>query len=411
MSEDDKMLSPEQAQNIVLDHIHPLSIERVALLETLGRVLAEDILARSDNPPLDNSAMDGYALHHADIAGVTPDVSVTLEMIEDIPAGQMGQQTVERGQTSRIMTGAPVPTGADTVIPVEGTLCHNNHIEIIEGDDKGANIRCRGEDFHCGQLLIAAGSECGPGEIAIMASQQRSYPAVYRRPTLAILSTGDELAEIDQTVQKGHIVTSNTYGLAALALANGAIPHMLPIAPDDKAAIRQAVESALEADFILSSGGVSVGEYDFIKTVLDEMGAESKLWRVAMKPGKPLFFALLQGKPYFGLPGNPISSLMSFLQFVRPAIRKASGHPPDHLVLPEARAILDQAVENDGTRRQYMRARLRQENGQLHAAVQTSQGSHILTSMLGANGIVVLAPEECLEAGEEVRVQLIGPVN
>jgi molybdopterin molybdotransferase len=243
-----------------------------------------------------------------------------------------------------------------------------------------------------------------------MASQQRSFPAVYRRPSVAILSTGDELAEIDQPVEKGHIVTSNTYGLAALALANGAVPRMLPIAPDDQNAIRQAVESALEADFILSSGGVSVGEYDFIKKVLDDMGAEPKLWRVAMKPGKPLFFSLLQGKPYFGLPGNPISSLMSFLQFVRPAVRKAAGHPQDRLLLPQARAVLDQTLENDGDRRQYMRARLRRQEGRLHAAVQASQGSHILTSMLGANGIVVLAPYERVEAGQQAQVQLIGPV-
>jgi molybdopterin molybdotransferase len=410
MPEEGKMLTPEQAQDIVLQHIRPLGHERVALLETLGRVLAEDILARSDNPPLDNSAMDGYALRHADIANLAPGASVTLEMIEDIPAGQIGQKTVGPGQTSRIMTGAPVPAGADSVIPVEDTGGHGEHIEIIEGDEKGANIRQRGEDFQRGDLLIKAGSECGAGEISIMASQQRSFPAVYRKPSVAILSTGDELAEIDQLVEKGHIVTSNTYGLAALALANGAVPRMLPIAPDDESAIRQAVESALEADFILSSGGVSVGEYDFIKKVLDDMGAEPKLWRVAMKPGKPLFFSLLQGKPYFGLPGNPISSLMSFLQFVRPAVRKAAGHPQDRLLLPQARAVLDQMLENDGDRRQYMRARLRRQEGRLHAAVQASQGSHILTSMLGANGIVVLAPYERVEAGQQAQVQLIGPV-
>ena len=404
----DKMLSPEEAQDIVLDHIGPTGAERVSILEAQGRVLAEDIVARHDNPPLDNSAMDGYAVRFADVSGATADAPAGLDMIEDIPAGSIGQKQVGPGQCSRIMTGAPIPAGADTVIPVEDTRSRGDRVEILDPDEAGANVRPRGDDMRTGQRLIAAGTLCNSGEIGVMAAQQRAFVAVHRRPTAAILSTGDELVEVDQPLEAGKIVNSNTYGLAALAKEAGIEPRMLPTAPDDEDAIRQTVETALECDFVVSSGGVSVGEYDFVKKVLDEMGAEPKLWRVAMKPGKPLFFAMLRGKPYFGLPGNPVSSLMSFLQFVRPAARKALGLPAGSWRLPEIDAVLENPVRNDGDRRQYLRAGLRLDGGTPRAEVFAAQGSHILTSMLGVGCIVVLEPGQRAQAGEPVRVQVVG---
>ena len=404
----DKMLSPEEAQRIVLDHIGPTGAERVSILEAQGRVLAEDIVARHDNPPLDNSAMDGYALRFADVAAATADAPAALEMIEDIPAGTVGQKEVGPGQCSRIMTGAPVPAGADTVIPVEDTRRQGDLVEILDPDEAGANVRPRGDDMRAGQRLLAAGTVCGCGEIGVMAAQQRAFAAVHRRPTAAILSTGDELVEVDQPLETGKIVNTNTYSLAALARAAGVEARMLPTAPDDEDAIRQTVETALECDFIVSSGGVSVGEYDFVKKVLDEMGAEPKLWRVAMKPGKPLFFAMLRGTPYFGLPGNPVSSLMSFLQFVRPAARKALGLPADAWRLPELDAVLERPARNGGDRRQYLRAGLRLENGVPRAEVFAAQGSHMLTSMLGVGCIVVLEPGQQAQAGDTVRVQVVG---
>jgi molybdopterin molybdotransferase len=407
----EKMLSPEQAQQIVLDHISPTGAELVPLLAAQGRVLAEDIAARYDNPPLDNSAMDGYALRFADVQGAGPQNPVALEMIEDIPAGHIGQKRVGLGQCSRIMTGAPVPAGADTVIPVEDTRLQGDRVEILDPDEAGANVRRRGDDMRQGQQLIAAGTPCASGEIGVMAVQQRAFVGVHRRPVLAILSTGDELVDIDQPLAEGKIVNSNTYGLAALARAAGAEARLLPTAPDDETQIRRSVEAALECDFIVSSGGVSVGEYDFVKKVLDDMGAEAKLWRVAMKPGKPLFFAMLQGKPYFGLPGNPVSSLMSFLQFVRPAVRKALGYAADVLLLPEIDAVLDNSAHNRGDRRQYLRAGLRLENGVPHAKIFEAQGSHILTSMLGVGAIVVLEPEQSAAAGAKVRVQVVGDLG
>ena len=405
------LLTPEQAQTIVLEHIQPLGVERVPLFEALDRVLAQDLPARHDSPPHDNSAMDGYALRHRDIAAATSARPALLEVIEDIPAGYVPQKSVGPGQASRIMTGALLPAGADTVIRVEDTRAEGAKVAILDPDEEGVNIRRRGEDVQAGQVVVTAGTYCGPGELAVLASLQQAFVPVRRRPVLAILSTGDELVELDEPLAPGKIVNSNTYGLAALALANGALPLMLPIVRDEEAQIRRAVENALSADFILSSGGVSVGDYDYVKKVLDDLGAQAKLWRVAMKPGKPLFFCTLQGKPYFGLPGNPVSSLVSFLQFVRPAIRKAAGHPPGEWFLPVASARMEHPIANEGDRRQYARARLRLEQGRLLAAAPHGQGSHMLSSMLGANGLLLLESGAHLGAGDEVLVQLCGPVH
>ena len=403
----DRMLTPEEARAIVLDHIAPLGPERVALLDAAGRVLARDVLARRDNPPYDNSAMDGFAVRHADVARASDAAPVALTVAEDIPAGAVPQKVVGPGQTSRIMTGAPVPEGADTIVPVEDTRGEGDRIEVLDVEEKGEHIRRAGEDMRSGETIIKAGTECGPGELAVLAAVQQSFVAVHRRPQIAILSTGDELVEIEETPGEGQIVNSNTTALAAFCRAHGAEPVMLPTVPDDEAAIRTTVEAALRADFAVSSGGVSVGEYDFVKKVLDDLGAETIFWRVAMKPGKPLVFCTIGGGPYFGLPGNPVSSMMSFLQFVRPAIRKASGYPRDAWDLPEARAVIEHPVKNDGGRRQYMRATLTCRDGQLHARTARSQGSHMISSMLGANGFVVLEPEQQIAQGGEVTVQII----
>jgi molybdopterin molybdotransferase len=406
----DRMLSLEEARQIVLDHIEVLGPERVSLLEAGGRVLARDIFARRDNPPHDNSAMDGYAVRHADVAQASEDAPVVLAVVEDIPAGKVPAKEVGPSQASRIMTGAPVPTGADTIVPVEDTRGEGDQVEILEVEDLGEHIRRRGEDMREGEPILEVGTECGPGELAVLAAVQQSFVSVYRRPRIAILSTGDELVEIEETPGEGQIVNSNTNALAAFCLAHGAEPVMLPTVPDDEAAIRATVQAALKADFAVSSGGVSVGEYDFVKKVLDDLGAETIFWRVAMKPGKPLVFCTVGGVPYFGLPGNPVSSMMSFLQFVRPAIRKASGYPPADWPLPEARAQIEHPVHNDGDRRQYMRATLSYENGQLLVRTAKRQGSHMISSMLGANGFVVLEPNQQVSAGGEVSVQIVGRV-
>ena len=404
----DQMLTPEEARAIVLEHVQVIGPERVSLLDATGRVLAQDVLARRDNPPCDNSAMDGYAVRHADVAAARDDAPVSLEIIEDIPAGKVPQKAVGPGQASRIMTGAAVPAGADTIAPVEDTRPAGQGVEILAVEECGAHIRRRGEDMRCAEPIIKAGTECGPGELAVLAAVQQSFVSVYRRPRVAILSTGDELVEIEETPGEGQIVNSNTCALAAFCHAHGAEPVMLPTVPDDEAVIRSTIEAAIRADFAVSSGGVSVGEYDFVKKVLDDLGAETIFWRVAMKPGKPLVFCTVGGVPYFGLPGNPVSSMMSFLQFVRPAIRKAAGYPQTAWFLPEAHARVESPCDNDGDRRQYMRATLRYQNGQFWVRPARSQGSHIISSMLKANSFVVLEPHQRAEIGDQVMVQVVG---
>jgi molybdopterin molybdotransferase len=406
---DEQLLTVEQAQAAVLEHIAVIGVERVALSQALGRLVVEPIVSPCDNPPWDNSAMDGFALRYADIAEATEDAPVALTVIEDIPAGKVGQKVVGAGQAARIMTGAPTPEGADTVVPVEDTRSTPDRVEVLDPPPSGSHIRRRGEDMREGETLIDAGTECGPGEIGVLASVQRTFVPVYRRPTVAVISTGDELVEIDQPLGPGQIVNSNSASLAALATACGAVPVVLPIAVDQEQSIRASVETALRSDLVISSGGVSVGDYDYVKKVLDDMGAREILWRVAMKPGKPLYFATIAGTPYFGLPGNPVSSMMSFLQFVRPAIRKASGYSAKGLLLPETRARMIHEVYNRGDRRRYLRAHLRlDDQGRLQADTShRDQGSHVLTSMLGVDGLVVLEPEVRAAVGDSVRVQLV----
>lgn len=408
----DRMLAPEEARDIVLEHIHALGVERVALLDAVGRVLARDVLARRDNPPHDNSAMDGFAVRYADAQGATAENPVTLQIIEDIPAGSVPQKALGAGQASRIMTGAVVPTGADAIVPVEDTRGEGDQVSILDVDELGAHIRARGEDMRKDAPVLKAGQALGPGEISVLATLQQSFVTVYRRARVAIITTGDELVEIEDEVGPGQIVNGNTAALAAFCRAHGAEPLMLPIARDDRADIRRTIEAALDADIVLSSGGVSVGDYDFVKEVLDEMNAKTIFWRVAMKPGKPLLFCTIGSTPYFGLPGNPVSSMMSFLQFVRPALYKAGGHPPVAWPLPQATALLDSAVDNHGNRRNYMRCRLYycDESGALRAEVFAQQGSHMVSSMIGANGIALFEPEARAEANERIAVQIIGPI-
>ncbi len=408
----DRMLTPEEARDIVLEHIKPLGIERISLLDATGRVLARDVLARRDNPPHDNSAMDGFAVRYDEVANATAENPVKLQVVEDIPAGSVPQRELGPGQASRIMTGAIVPTGADAIVPVEDAQSEGDRVAILDVEELGAHIRARGEDMRAGAPVLRVGQVLGPGEISVLATLQQSFVTVYRRARVAIITTGDELVEIEDEVGPGQIVNGNTAALAAFCRAHGAEPLMLPIARDDRDDIRRTIEAALDADFVLSSGGVSVGDYDFVKEVLDAMDAKTIFWRVAMKPGKPLLFCTIGSTPYFGLPGNPVSSMMSFLQFVRPALYKAGGHLPAAWPLPQTTALLDSAVENDGNRRNYMRCRLYycDESGALRAEIFAQQGSHMVSSMIGANGIAVFAPETRVEANERIAVQIIGPI-
>jgi molybdopterin molybdotransferase len=404
------LLSVEEGLERALAPIEKLGDERVDLLSALGRVIAEDIYAPGDVPAYANSAMDGYAVRAIDTAGADQDSPATLTVIEDLPAGYVAKSRIGPGQAIRIMTGAPIPDGADAVIMVEVTESSGDQVRIYESARVGQHVRSRGEDVHTGELLIRTGTELGAAEVGVLASSQRPFVRVMRRPLVAIVSTGDELVEIDEPLQPGKVVNANSYSLAALVRAAGGVPIVQGIARDSESEIRASIESALAADFIISSGGVSVGDYDYVKQVLNSLGAEIKFWRVSMKPGKPIAFGMLRGKPFFGLPGNTVSSMLSFLLFVRPALRKAMGIPPP-FTHAEISVLLDSDANSKGDRRTYLRAAIRYQDGQFYARLAPRQGSGVLSSMLGANGLVIM-PEgvTAMRKGEPARALVIGNI-
>lgn len=406
----ERLLTVEEGLARVLAPVMPLGNERVDLMNTFGRILAEDIYAPGDVPMFDNSAMDGYAVIASDTTRASQNSPVLLKVIEDLPAGYIAQSTVTPGHAIRIMTGAPIPQGADAVVMVEVTERHEDSVKIFEAAKVGQHLRPRGEDLHQGDLLIKKGTKLGAAELGVMASVQHAFVKVARRPLVAIVSTGDELVEINEPLAPGKVVNANSYSLAALVHASGGIPIIQSIARDSAAEIRTAIESACAADFIISSGGVSVGDYDFVKPVLAELGAEMHFWRVSMKPGKPIAFGMLRGKPYFGLPGNTVSSMLSFLLFVKPAFKKALGCPPP-FTHPEIEVVLENNARAKGDRRSYLRAQARAENGKFLARLAPRQGSGVLSSMLAANVLVILEEGVTeIKAGDTARALVIGDI-
>lgn len=406
---DDRMLTVEQAQEIVLDSVTVSGTERKPLPDAQGRVLAEDVAPKYDVPPHDNSSVDGYAVRAVDTAGASGEAPRRLEVLEEIPAGTVPGETVGPGSTSRIMTGAVLPDGADAVVMVENTRQGDGGVEILKAVASGQNVRYRGEDVRKGRNVLFAGAEIGPGEIGLLAAFQRSQVSVRRRPDVAILSTGDEVVDIDEALVPGKIVNSNSYSLAALVRECNARPVNLGIARDSEAEIAGAIRAASSADVILSTGGVSVGDYDYVKKVLDDLGADMRLWRVKMKPGKPLAYGLLQGKPFFGLPGNPVSCMVSFLLFARPALRKMMGYGPHDWHLPMVPAELENDLKAGGDRRHYLRARVTRTGGRFYASTVAGQGSGMLSSMTGTNGLVIVETGvTSVSRGTEVSVLLMG---
>jgi molybdopterin molybdotransferase len=402
------VLTVEEAQALVMAEIAIGPSEQVALNDALGRVLREDIAATSDLPPADNSAMDGYAVRAEDLA----EVPVRLPVTGDIPAGHPSLNALQQGTVMRIMTGAFVPEGADTVVQVELTDGGMETVTIERSLPRGTNIRRRGADMRRGDVVLRSGTRIGPAEMAMLAAVQKKSVAVGRRPVVAILSTGDELVDVDSGVdgvlEPGKIVNTNAHLLAALVHEAGAIPRVLGIVRDTKEATIAALETALESDFVLSSGGVSVGAYDFVKAALEELGAETKFWRVSMKPGKPVVLSALRDRVVFGLPGNPVSCLVSFHLFARPALRKAMGEE-GALFPPMVHARVQGALKGAADRRVYVRVHMVAQEGELHAHPLASQGSGSLTSMIGANGLAVVeAGTLGVEAGTVVPVLLIG---
>jgi molybdopterin molybdotransferase len=400
------MISLEAALSQILDAIRPLGLEKVNLLEALGRVIGEDVSAFRPIPPKDNSAMDGYALRSQDIRGACPEKPAILDVIEDIPAGAIPQKRIQQGQSARIMTGAPVPEGADAVVRMEDTEKDGQSVRIFMEAPTGQDIRLAGEDVQPGETVITRGDVIRPAQIGMLAALGRSFIPVYQKPLVAILATGDELVDVDETPSPWQIVSSNSYALAAQVLDCGAVPLYLGIAKDTREDLTAKLNAALRADLIISSGGVSVGDYDLVKDIMKEVGNRMQFWQVAMRPGKPLAFGAMSGVPLFGLPGNPVSSMVSFEQFVRPSILKMMGHR--NLFHRTIRAVLAESIDKKKGTRHFIRARITIENGQYRAVSTGEQGSGILKSMVQANGLIVL-PEDAasVKAGDTVMVQLL----
>ena len=396
-----------EAQKIVLDAAPVLGLEKISILDALGRVLGEDIVAERDNPPWDNSAMDGFAVRWEDIKQEQAiHKPVMLSVIEDVPAGTMPSKAVGSGQAIRIMTGAPLPRGADTVLKVEDTEQTPDSVRVFKAEPKGANIRPQGEDVKKGDCIISKGTRLRPGEVGMLAILAKSFVFVYQRPRVAILSTGDELADLDERFSEEKIINSNSYGIAAAVQEAGGIPLLLGIARDTPMALKEKISQGLNADILVLSGGVSMGDYDFTKAVFRELGAEMNFWKLAIRPGQPLAFGKIQGKLAFGLPGNPVSSMVTFEQLVRPTLLKMSGCRS--YGRPVVQALFQERFSKRGDRRHFLRGILTREDGVFKVRMTGDQGSGILTSMVKANCLIDVPVEvERLNPGDEVTVQLL----
>ena len=397
----------EDAQKIVLDASAVLGLEKISILDALGRVLGEDIVAERDNPPWDNSAMDGFAVRSEDIKQEHAiQKPATLTVIEDVPAGKMPTKTVGPGQAIRIMTGAPIPHGADTVLKVEDTEHTPESVRVFKPEPRGSNIRPQGEDVKKGDCIIAKGTAIRPGEAGMLAILAKSFVFAYQRPRVAILSTGDELADLDERFSEEKIINSNSYGIAAAVQEAGGIPLLLGIARDTPAALKEKISHGLNADILVLSGGVSMGDYDFTKAVFRDLGAEMNFWKLAIRPGQPLAFGKIQGKLAFGLPGNPVSSMVTFEQLVRPAMLKMGGHRS--YGRPVVHAEFQEKFSKRTDRRHFLRGILTREAGVFKVRTTGDQGSGILTSMVKANCLIDVPVEvERLNPGDAVSVQLL----
>jgi molybdopterin molybdotransferase len=400
------LIGVEEALGKILDSIEVLEREEKPLLDCLGQVLAEDVYAPFDVPPQDNSAMDGYAVQAKSIVGASYEHPKILRVVGEIAAGCITEFKVEPGTAVRIMTGAFVPKGADVVVPFEDTdevdrkqrSVSEAEIGIRVGLPEASNIRRGGEDIAKGELTVKQGTLLCPAEIGVLASLGKAIVSVIRRPVVGILATGNEVLEINQPLLPGKIYNSNSYSLAAQVLRYGGIPKLLGIAPDDVEQLSIAVRHGLDCDMLVTSGGVSLGDYDVVKQVLAAEGNVS-FWTVRMKPGKPLAFGMFKrddGKkiPHLGLPGNPVSSMITFEVFARPAILRMMGR--SNLAGPNITAMMEDPVKNNDGRRIFARVVVSRRDGKYFARLTGPQGSGILTSMTKANGLAVI-PESTKE--------------
>jgi len=388
-------LTPAEACRAILAEIEPLEQERVPLADALGRVLTADVTSPIDLPPWDNSAMDGYAARAGDVVA-----GAELRVVELIPAGGFPTRTLGPGECARIFTGAPVPSGADSVVRQEHTTrLDRDRVRIDDAHDAGRNVRPRAEDIAAGTVALTAGTEVGAAQMAFLAAMATFEVEVHRRPTVAILSTGDEVADEDEReeILAGRkIASSNTYGMAAAAIAAGADALSLGIVRDDQAQIRDRLALADAADLLVTSGGMSVGEHDHLRAILEASGDAMRFWRLRSRPGAPVGFGVLDGLPWLGLPGNPVSAMVTFELFARPAIRRLLGHR--RLFRRTVPVVLGERLKTPARLTHFLRVTLTEEGDALVARLTGPQGSGFVSSMARADALLIV-PEDRDEAG------------
>lgn len=395
-------LSVLEASERILAGIAALEPERVSLAKGLGRVLASDVRSTIASPPWDNSSMDGYAVRASDVAAASGHDPVVLPVLETVAAGGRATKALTPGTAIRIMTGAPLPEGADTVIRVEDTDAGAERVSIRDARDAGRNVRPRGEDLRPGDLAVAAGTVLGAAHLGVLATVGAAEIAVHRRPRVAVLTTGDELVDVDRfdEVRRGErIVSSNGYALRAGVESAGGDVVDLGIAADDRGVLESKIRGAAGCDLLITSGGVSVGEFDYTKDVLQSLGGTLDLWRVRMRPGAPLGFGRLGAMPWLGLPGNPVSSMVTFELFARPVIRRLRG---ERRVFRRPVVVrVDEDISLAAPLTHFFRVMVDERDGKLHARLTGPQGSGLLTSMARANALLIVPSERMtVRAGE-----------
>lgn len=401
-----ELIEIEEARGLVVERARPMPAEEVPLADALGRVLAVEVSATDPVPGFDNSAMDGFAVRAEDTERASPDGPVPLQVVDESRAGRPAQRALGPGEAIEISTGAMVPGGADAVVPVEDTSARDGRVRVRIAVEEGRNVRRAGEDVRSGELVLGPGAPLGPAELGVLASIGRRRIACARRPRVSVLTTGDELQEPGEALAPGEIRNSNAYSVPALAAAAGAVTARVETVPDDPVATRAAIECALGSDIVAICGGVSVGEHDHVRAVLAELEVKEAFWGVALRPGKPTSFGTgPDGTLVFGLPGNPVSAMVTFVLLARPAIEALLGREAKR---PRATAILDEHYPKKPGRAHAVRCRLELRDDGWHARTTGEQGSHVLTSMLGADALAMIPTGSAdVRAGTRVEVELL----
>lgn len=400
------MIEIEEARRLVLERIRSLPSETVELGASLGRVLAEDVASPEDVPAFDSSAMDGFAVRAADTRGAGRDSPVRLSIVDESRAGHPARASLGAGQAIAISTGGVIPSGADAVVRVEETSSRDGLVEVLNEVEAHRDVRYAGEDIRGGDTVLQRGVRLGPAELGVLASCARSAVSCHRRPTVWVLATGDELIGPEEPMRPGAVRSSNAYSIPALAQRAGAEVRGIATVPDDPGATRAAIAQTLESDVTVICGGVSVGAHDHVKQALADLGVEQVFWGIALKPGKPTWFGRDQGGLAFGLPGNPVSAMVTFTLLVRPALQALSGARPERR---RTTARLECDYEKSPGRAHAVRCRVELREDGWHALPAEQHGSHILTSMLGADALAIIpAASGNVRAGERVEIELLG---